>query len=237
MNMFSKYRLKWVFSLTLACVFSAPSRGDSAPEESVVRFRVLTVERSSGMKQVFLINPDGRSGESIRMHKNNFTGPYHAKGRKLAFSRAAATVDEKPEIIGQVTLAENLGNRVLLIAVPSAKGYAFYPVSDNLSAFGAGKSKFVNLTNTTIAGILNKQKIKLSPGATSRAMACSRESEPHSFPVEFYYAKGKKWQPFSSSYWRHEPEFRTIVFFYADPKSKRIRIRPITEVVAGATDE
>lgn len=161
--MFSKFRLKSFLTVSLTCIALAPWLGVSAAEKSSVRFRVLTVERSAGLKEIFLIKPDGTSGESIRMHKNNFSGPYHAKGRKLVFSRAATAGDEKPEIVGQVSLSEGLGKRVLLVAVASAKGYAFYPMSDNLATFGAGKSKFVNLTNTEIAGIVNTQKIKISP--------------------------------------------------------------------------
>lgn len=215
--------LAWALTLTYASAYQ---------EQGTVRFRVLTFERSSGLKKIFLGNDDGKAGEMVTMHKNNYTGPYTARSRNITFLRPAEANDDPPVVVGRVSLPESLGNRVLLIALPAAKsGYRFLPISDKRVAFKAGQIKFVNLTGVTVAGKLNAQKIKIAPHATSPGRSFSKEVKSHSFPVEFYYDKNKKWKPFSSSYWLHDPDVRSIVFFYLDPKTERLRIRSISETI------
>ena len=225
-------QFKFVCLSGLLSLVSIQAYGASSSDKGTVRFRVLTFERSGGLEEIFLTGEDGSPGKAVKMHKNNFSGPYTAKKRKLIFSRHTEAGELASGLVGKVSLPESLGSKVLLIALPTSKGgYAFYPMSDNFSAFSAGQFKFVNLTGVTIAGKLNAQKVKVSPRSSSPSKAFSKKQKPHSFPVEFYFAQGKKWMPFSSNFWRHEPDVRSIVFFYRDPKTKRIRIRSIPEIM------
>lgn len=192
-------------------------------------FRVVTFERVKGLKEIDL--RQGAQIMPVKMHKNNFTGPYRANSRLLQFFRPMPDEEERPVPAGSVKVPDSLGNRILLVAIPGANNrYHFIPIADDKARFLAGSMKMLNLSSVPIFARLNGQKHVVKPLEVKDVPRVSNKKEPHSYAVEFYFRANEKWNAFSSGYWQHEPDARFLTFFYPDQKTKRIRVNSIREL-------
>ena len=201
----------------------------SGSDSDGVTFRMLTFDRVKDLRVIYL--HAGKKVEEVKMHKNNFTGPFRAKSRTIRFVHSIVAEGEKPVSAGSVKIPSAMGNKVILVAVPASESkYHFFPIADNFSRFQAGGMKLINLSRVPILAKLNSKDYALKPMGVSSIEKVSTKNKPHSYPVEFYYRAKNKWNPFSSSYWYHEPDVRHLAFCYPDQKTKRIRIRTIREL-------
>lgn len=216
----------FIFGFSLGDNIYAQNTSDA---KAGVVFRVLTFERVKGLKIIDLV--EGEKIQKISIHKNNFTGPYKASSRVLRFFQPAVEDEEERVSAGVIKVPDSLGSRVLLIAVPTKKeAYHFIPISDDFQYFRAGEMKLINLTQVVIAAKLNNKPFKIAPQTVVNVGKLSQKKEAHSYPVEFYFQVGKKWNPISSSYWQHEPDVRNLSFCFREQKTGRIRIRTVREL-------
>lgn len=200
---------------------------------SGVEFRVLTFDRIKNLAEIDLV--DGQNTQVVKMHKNNFSGPFKSSSRVLQFyQRGGDGLEEKNKdrvSAGMIKIPEHFGSQILLIAVPGKKQtYQFIPIADSFHDFHPGEMKLINLTDVLIATKLNNLAFQVAPYKVANVGKLSKKQKPHSYPVEFYTRKEKKWIPISSSFWQHEPDVRNLTFCYVEPRTGRIRIRTIREL-------
>ncbi len=211
----------WVASLATA----------GGQETDGIKFRILTFEKVEGIEKLQLLDPETKTlGTEVKLHKNNFTGPYSSPSRTLIFGLPGSEV-ETPRMMGQVKVTAALGRNILLIALPTKTGtYQFQALAEPPSRFGKGEMIFFNLTGTDLAGKLNGKNFLFTAGKPTKVGDLSIDDEKAVFPVEFYSKANDKWVPFASSKWLYERDVRNLSFFYKDPKLKNIRIRTITDL-------
>jgi len=168
----------------LASVFAQAARN--------VEFRVITFERVGDAKVLQLL--DGNKVTDIKMHKNNFSGPYKSKGRTLRFYNSETDLKgkkkkNKPVPDAQVTIPNALGSKVILIAVPDNGKYKLFPIKDNSQKFLKGEITMINLTDSSVNVSLNKEEAEISPEGVHVWKNISPEKEAHEYPVKFYLIK------------------------------------------------
>ena len=201
---------------------------NSARNDGGISFRILTFERVEGLPIIQW--KDEKKSKPVKMHKNNFSPVYRSTSRNLHFFHPTPDAEGKLVSAGSVKVPVSLGKSIILIALP-AKGekYRFLAIAEDSSRFSPGGMKVTNLTKVSIAAIINNKKYKLLPSKMITISSVSAKNSRHSYPVEFYYHRNKKWNAFSSGYWQHQPKARFLTFCYGESKGKtsKIRIRSI----------
>ena len=88
--------------------------GVVAQETAGVQLRILSFGRITGPEELLLVDPkEPEGGSEVRLHLNNFTGPYRAKSRALVLVDPAGVDGDKPaEPVAKIVLPASLGSRL-----------------------------------------------------------------------------------------------------------------------------
>lgn len=223
---------------TLALLLSVLSLASTQAqvENKAVSLRMLAFDILEDNRNIDLIEFDKEKkgkpkATEVNLRKNNFTGPFLSKTRALTFYSKTELSAGNPKLVGEVTLPESLGKKVLLVAnVDKDKRYSFFAMADNFDDFKRGETKLFNLTPIDIAAKINDKPVILKPNTVTKVAPFAAAAKNQTYPVEFHYRKDKKWNPFSSSMWFHEADIRFLTFIYLDVKDRRIRVKTIRDL-------
>jgi len=215
-----------MMKLLIACValLTTMASTNAAPKKDKVEVRFLAERVTRNLGKVVLLNEELRS-DPFDLPMNNLSAPQKPPAR--VFSVWA--VDKKASI-ATVKLPEE-GKSFVVILFPSAKG-TYNPVVmpfDNPN-FKGGDIYFFNSANKSVLGLLGKTKMSLAPGK-------STVLTPSGFgDKKFYYAilgvrEADGNRVIKSMKWPASKTMRNYVFFYVDPKKKRITYRAVDEFV------
>lgn len=201
-------------------------------EASGTNFRILTFGTITGADRLVVLDPLApEERQEVELQLNNFTGPYRVKSRKFVLS--ADPVSDPPKAVATVSLLESHGPRVLLVLVPNAgpdSGYLAVPIRDDVEGFAAGERRFVNLTDAPIGAEFDGKRHGIKANGVTPLKLPKPPEERRVHEVAFYQQMEGEWKPLTSSVWPHDPEARSLVFFYREAGEKRIRIQSIAEV-------
>jgi len=206
-----------------------------AQKAASLQIRILTFERVNGIKDMQMLYAK-KKFTKVKMHKNNFSGPFKVQGRSLQFFKSEvdllADTDYEPKPESSLTVPLSLGSKVLLIAIPVSGKYKFLPVEDSHDQFGKGQIRMINLTGSLIGAKLNSKSASIKPKQVHLWKNISDKKEAHDYPAEFFVRDGEKFNIFSSGYWQYRPELRKYSFIYRDPNSRNIKIKSIADYPA-----
>jgi hypothetical protein len=228
-----------MFLVGFACMagfsgsLAAQSRGTQG-----MRVRLLVFGRLVGAETLLLVDPKNpEESREVKVHLNNFTGPYRAPSRRVVLAEPGAGEGGKPKVVAKIAVPASYGARVLLVLVPNGGkdgGYQMIPVRDDRVGFAPGERRLVNLTRYALGGQFDDKKVLIKPKTVTplklRKPPGGRETHE---VVVYFRAKDKDpWTPLTSTVWPYDPEARSLVFFYWSAAEKRIRIQSIAEVPA-----
>ena len=207
-----------VLLTTIASTIAAPKKG-----EVEVRFLAERIPRKLG--KVVLLNAETRS-DPFNLPMNNLSPPQEPPAR--VFSVWAV---DKNVSLATVKLPKE-GKSFVVLLLPSLKG-AYVPLVmpfDNPN-FKGGDIYFYNNANKPVLGIIGKAKLSLGPGKGTILT-------PRGFGNKKYYhvmlgvkeAEGNK--VIKSMKWPASKTMRNYVFFYVDPKKKRVTFRGVDEFIS-----
>ena len=231
---------RWMFLVGLACaagfagVLAAQSRGASQG----MRVRLLVFGRIVGPETLILVNSEKpEESREVKLHLNNFTGPYRAPSRRVVLAEPGGADGAKPKVVAKIAVPTSYGSQVLLVLVPNggkASGYQVIPVRDNRVGFAPGERRLVNLTHYALGGQFDGKKVLVKPKSVTSLKLRKPPGGRETHEVVVYFrAKDKApWAPLTSTVWPYDPEARSLVFFYWSSAEKRIRIQSIAEVPA-----
>lgn len=108
-------------------------------------------------------------------------------------------------------------------------GLELIPWKNNDQGFGGRKYFLLNASSVDIAGTIGTGKFSLKPkkyDLIAPKPTKTKGDRKYSF-AQFYFRTKEEIQPFFSSTWRFNKKARSMVFFYHDPNTKRLRIHTI----------
>jgi len=107
-------------------------------------------------------------------------------------------------------------------------GFLVLPIDGTSSNFGPGKFLFVNASPTAVAVSMGGSQFALDPGRL-RVVKPEPDVGERLSQVSLAYKKEGKWRRFSETRWPVSERSRALVFFYKDPRSKKVRIHAIDD--------
>lgn len=204
-------------------LFATIAHSQGVPKDEV-EVRLLAERIPNNLGKVVLANAELRS-DPFDLPMNNLSPPQKPPARVFS----VWSVDKNVSI-ASVKLPEE-GKSFLVILLPSDNGAYIPSVAPfDTPNFKAGDVYFFNNANKTVLGLLGKSKLALAPGKSSVVT-------PSGFGDENYYyamlgvreADGDK--VIKSMKWPSSKSMRNYVFFYLDPRKKRITYRAVDEFV------
>ena len=147
------------------------------------------------------------------------------------------TTDENDEstfdVYGQAPSISSTKQLILVIrkGKDDAGGLKLIPLDYSQSSFRGGNYFLMNATSVDIAGAIGTGKFSLKPRKHTllAPQPTKIKSDRKYCFAKFFYRKEKNIQPFFSSTWRFNNRARSMVFFYHDPGTGRLRLHTIRD--------
>lgn len=122
---------------------------------------------------------------------------------------------------------------VLLIRKGDAQsdGFAVLPIDAGEANFKAASYMFINASALAVAATVGDQKLALKPGKTQMIKPSPDHANGMCQVTFFYQKEDEEWKKIYDTRWPSNDKFRSIVFFYQDPKTGGLSIAPIVDVM------
>jgi hypothetical protein len=218
-------------ALVSACLLACLPR--AAAQEASVTLRFLSFPVMQEPAPVELAVGEGRTIQ-VEIPGNELSPPY--KVRKQAawvFGETVQGKDDKPSftVFGQAPALASDDQLILLMrkGETNADGFDVIPVNGVKTAFGAGKFLFVNAAKVDIAGVIGSEKFVIKPGKHAMVHPKGEAGNKARGQVELYFNMDNQARPFFTSMWPLGDAARSLVFFFHDPESKRLRLHTIRD--------
>jgi hypothetical protein len=217
--------------LIVCCAFlTTIASAIAAPEEAKVEVRFLAERIPNNLGKVVLVNEEVRS-DPFDLPINNLSAPQKLPARVFTVLAVDSNLS-----IAKVKLPEE-GDSFVVVLLPSAKGiYESLVMPFDNPTFNGGDIYFHNNTNKNVIGIIGEKKLSLDPGK-------GKVISPRVIRGEkFYYVKLGVSEPdgnkvIKSMKWPSSKIVRNYVFFYIDPKKKRVTYRAVDEFILPKKDK
>jgi hypothetical protein len=134
-------------------------------------------------------------------------------------------------VFGKATALAATEQLILLIhkGQANADGFDVIPIDYRLTEFGGGKFLFMNAAKVDIAGVVGTEKFVVKPGKYSIIKPKGENGDKKLVHTTIYFRKDNQPKPFFSSTWPLSDVARSLIFFYHDPDSKRLRLHTIRD--------
>lgn len=139
------------------------------------------------------------------------------------------------KVLGQAPCLSATRQIVLLMGKGEeiTDGFEVIVIDGTLGDFSGGNFLFINTSKSTVGGIIGDKKFAVKPGqrkmvdpaASHKGGGCQITL---SYKRDEADTEGKK---FFDRRWSVNERYRTLVFFYQDPESKKLTVIPIMEIL------
>lgn len=112
-------------------------------------------------------------------------------------------------------------------------GFVVLPIDGAMGHFPGGNYLFINASELAIGGIIGDKKFALKPGQKSLLKPAATH-KGGGCQITLSYQKDEtdtKGKIFFDTRWSVNEKFRTLVFFYQDPESKKLGVAPIVDML------
>ena len=219
-------RLSFFFVLAL-CLGSNTLWSQDKGTKVKVRFLAERIPRDLG--QVVLANTEMRS-DPFDLPMNNLSKQQEPPARVFS----VWSIDKNVSI-ANVKLPEE-GNAFIALLLRSSKGgYNVIVMPDENSSFKGGDVYFFNNANKPVLGVLGKSKFALAPGKSTIVTPRGGESDRY-YHVMLGVKEKEGNKVIKSMKWPSSKTMRNYVFFYVDPKKKRVTFRAVDEFIVPKTN-
>lgn len=116
----------------------------------------------------------------------------------------------------------------------NSSGFVVLPVNGQNEDFAGGSFMFINASKIHCGGLIGDKKFTLKPGEQT-LLKPKPDFDGDVCQVTLHYLRdteeGQEWKKFRDTRWSGDKGMRTISFFYQHPKSGKIAIAPIVEII------
>lgn len=109
-------------------------------------------------------------------------------------------------------------------------GFVVIPVDGGTLDFKPASYLFVNASGHSVAAIIGDKRVALEPGGKQLVKPAPTHADGIC-QVTFFYRNGEDWKKVYDTRWPASEKFRSIVFFYQDPRTQKLGIVPIVDVL------
>lgn len=214
-----------LFRIVLTALLAAVSTAFSQEAaKGGISVRFLAERLPGAIGDVLMVEGEVKS-KPFRLPVNNLSEAQIAPGRTFAIQAA-----EKPVNLATVTLPED-GKAFNVLLVPSAKGgYSPIVIPAADPKFKPGDTYFYNHADKMVLGYVGTAKFGLEPGKGQILRPAGARPDKH-YDVGFGVREKEGDRTLSKSRWPVEDTIRSYVFFFVNPKTKRIDFRAVDEFV------
>ncbi len=112
----------------------------------------------------------------------------------------------------------------------ASDGFTVFAVDGTLNTFNGSSYFFMNASNSGIAGVIGDKEFELEP-SQSVMLKPTPDHELKICQVKLSYLREEKWKTFYDNRWPANDKFRSLIFFYEDPKSGHLGFASILDVI------
>lgn len=218
-----------IFSLTL---LNTKSHGDGQVEIQFVSF-----PKDNGEDEVELYL-GGDEPLKVELPTNRLSQKYRVKAMN-SWVLGKTTKGPDGNVVfaklGQARALDTPRQLILVIRKGGASENSLHliPMPNNATNFGGGAYFFLNATPVDVGGILSDVKFSIKPGKfITVEPKPSRVKGVYEYcKVQLVYRNGDEVRPFFNSTWRLNDKVRSLVFFYLDPVTRRVRMHSIRDYI------
>lgn len=227
---------KHIPALVLAATLGFSLLPCAAQDDTEVTLQFLSFPKLLSPKPVELLIGEGKTLE-VAIPTNELAQPIKVKRlSRWAVGKSEVGEDGKPAftVYGQAQALGSAKQLILLVrkGADYADGMEVIPVDNDVANFGGGKFLFMNAAKVDIAGEAGGVKFVIKPG-THAIIKPKANDDDRTFHALFYFRKDTEAKPFFSSIWPTGENVRSLVFFYHDPQTQRLRIHTIRTFLQG----
>jgi hypothetical protein len=226
-------RIRMALLATFALIFTLPCLAQKP--DDVVTLQFVSFPKSIDPKPVELLLGEGKTLE-VKIPTNALSGEYKVKRLdQWVFGKSTVKENDKIsfETYGQAHALGSPKQIILLVrkGAENADGMEIIPIENNAENFGGGIFFFMNAATVDIAGIIGDKKFALKPGKFTTVTPKIKKPNPESKTIQtqLFFRKNHEPKPFFSSIWPLDEKARSMIFFYHDPHTKRLRMHTIRD--------
>ncbi|MEY3898469.1 MAG: hypothetical protein RLZZ214_3991 [Verrucomicrobiota bacterium] len=220
--------------LTVIASFGISFIDCAAKEGGNIILQFLSFPKAVDPKPVELVVGEGKTIK-VEIPTNTLSKTYTVK-RQDVWAVGATGVDEKGKpvfnVFGQAETLDSSKQLILLVrkGENNADGMDVIPIDNGTANFGGGKFLFMNATKVDISGEAGGVKFAIQPGKSTiiKPQAVSNDQASEEM---FSFREGNEAKPFFSSKWPISDKSRSLIFFYNDPTSQRLRMHSIRDFI------
>ena len=214
------------FSILLSCLASAlpQAMGQSRSSDAQPTVRFLAERSNEQIGQVQMAAGEA-AGEAFDLPTNHLSTARPAPARAFILR----TVDKQLPL-AQIKLPEQ-GKAFIVLLIPSPKGgFSTEIISSNDPSFKGGDVYLFNHSNRPVIGYVGTARFLLDP-SKGRVLRPAGAKDNAYFDVGFGVREEQGDRALSSTRWPVDPQARSYVFFFVNPKTNRIDFRAVDELV------
>lgn len=212
----------------------------ASAQETTLQMRFLAFPPHPQPEPVELVTGEGQTIQ-VDTPGHEMTVPYTVpKLATIVVGKSSVGEGGKPvfQTFGQAPAINAKQQIVLLLrkGEKNADGFVVLPINGDLETFGGAHFYFINTSSYQIGGRIGDKKIQMDPG--QRTMVKPAPDFPGGIcQVSLAYMRDKEWKMFFDTRWPANEKTRALVFFYQNPKTGKLGIAPITDIVARPPEE
>jgi hypothetical protein len=220
--------------LTVIASFGISFIDCAAKEGGNVILQFLSFPKTVDPEPVELVVGEGKTIK-VEIPTNALSKTYTVK-RQGVWAVGQTGVDDKQKpvfnVFGQAESLAYSKQLILLVrkGESNADGMDVIPIDNDTANFGGGKFLFMNATNVDIAGEAGGVKFVINPGK-STIIKTQTVGNDQATEEMFYFRKENETKPFFSSKWPISDKARSLIFFYNEPTSQRLRMHSIRDFI------
>jgi hypothetical protein len=205
----------------LACCF-VPLLSAQESGKSDLKVRFLAERAPANLGQVELLAGKVRSA-GFKLPVNHLSEVQSAPARAFSVCQSG-----KETPLAAVTLPES-GKAFIVLLIPAASGYKPVVVPSDAS-FKPGDVYFYNHSDKPVLGYVGTAKFILEPGKGQTLRPEGAKPEKY-YDVGFGVREKEGDRALSTTRWPVDPQQRSYVFFFVNPKTNRLDFRAVDEFV------
>lgn len=146
------------------------------------------------------------------------------------------TVNEEGESVFQVygkAKSITASKQIILLmrkGKDDSDGYVVLPINGELANFRGGSYLFINASGLNVGGVIGGSKFALKPGQR-RLLKPTPNHEDGICQVTLSYEREDKWKVFYDTRWPANEKYRSLIFFHQDPRTGRLGVSPIVDML------
>ncbi|MBK1855057.1 hypothetical protein JO972_08810 [Verrucomicrobiaceae bacterium 5K15] len=227
-------RIAYLFTLAItASIFPV----QTAFCDDVIQLQFVSFPKLRDAKPVELVIGQGKT-MPVELPTNSISKVYKVpRSNKWILGKNIVNTEGKKtfDVYGQSSAISSTKQLIIVIRKGQSNddGLELITIDNNTDNFGGGKYFLMNATSVDIAGSIGTGKFALRPNShfILAPKPTKTKDDRHYCYAKIYFRRNEEVQPFFTSTWRFNERARSMVFFYHDPRTSRLRLHTIRDYV------